>query len=177
MRAVQVEGQARTIAKRSVAVSHIDIIPACRTNASILFTGSTANAESVARDIHNESGWRHGPFVVIDCRMRESELSGILSWTLCDELRSADSAEPMPCRSQNGTVFLRDVDALSPVAQLAVFEWLQQLRSPVKPSPRCRVMASSAGSLVPRGLGGSFHDGLYYRLNAIHIKLGPTPES
>jgi DNA-binding NtrC family response regulator len=177
MHAAHVQRQVTTTTEAPAVPSPSDLISACRSNAAILFTGATAVAESVARDIHTASGWRQGPFVVVDCRIRESELIAKLAWLLSDELASRDYTEATPRRSQNGIVFLRDVDHLSPLAQGHVYEWLAALRSPGKPNPRCRVMASTTRPLLPRSLGGTFHDGLYYRLNVIQIKLDANSDN
>lgn len=171
MHAAQAQRQVTTTTEAPAVPSPSDLIPACRSSAAILFTGAPAVAESVARDIHTASGWRQGAFTVVDCSSRESELMAKLSRLLSDELASRDCTEATPRRSQDGIVFLRDVDQLSPVAQGHVYEWLAALRAPGKPTPRCRVISSTTRPLLPRSLGGTFHDGLYYRLNVIQIKL------
>ena len=59
-----------TSSRGAGASADIDVIAACRSDAPVLFTGVGEAAESMARDIHESSGWRYGPFVVIDCSKR-----------------------------------------------------------------------------------------------------------
>ena len=162
MHGLYVERQSERATGWSVRRTDVDLVAACQSDAAILFTGAGAVAESIARRIHNASGWRHGAFVVVECGMRARDLGGRLGWLLSDNLI--------------GIVFLRDIEKLSPVAQAELDEWLLQARAPGKTGPRCRVMASTAAPLVPDCLGGTFNDRLYYRLNLIRVDIGPPPE-
>lgn len=157
MHGIYVEGQSEQATVWSVRRTDVDLVAACQSDAAILFTGARAAAESIARRIHASSGWRHGPFVVVDCGVREGDLLG---WLLSDELV--------------GIVFLRDIEKLSSLAQRGLDEWLMQVRAPGKTG--CRVMASTSAPLVPSCLGGTFNDRLYYRLNLIRVDIGPPPE-
>jgi len=161
MHGIYVETDSEPATGWSVRRTDIDLVAACQSDAAILFTGAGAAAESIARRIHGASGWRHGAFMVVECGMRERDLGGRLVW-LSEEL--------------SGIVFLRDIERLSSGAQAELDEWLLQVRAAGQPGPRCRVMASTAAPLVPRCLGGTFNDRLYYRLNLIRVDIGPPPE-
>ena len=164
MQGFYVEGPTEPATKWSVRRTDMDLVAACQSDAAILFTGAGAAAESIARRIHTASGWRHGAFVVVECGTRERDLGGRLGWLLSDD-------------DLIGIVFLRDIEKLSSVAQAELDEWLLRVRAPGKTGrPRCRVMASTAAPLVPRSLGGTFNDRLYYRLNLIRVDIGPPPE-
>ena len=148
-----------------------DIAAASRTDAPVLFTGAPDAAEAVARQIHKSSGWRFGPFVVVDCSQPERELEAQLASLLAEAVREHEFTMPAARRSQDGVLFLREVGDLSPSAQANVSEWLAHLRATGRPGRRRRVMASSATPLIPQGLGGSFNDWLFYRLNLFHIQV------
>ncbi len=153
------------------ACGDIDIIAACRSDAPVLFTGAADTAESIARDIHEASGWRYGPFVVIDCSKREREVDALLRWVSSQDADADVSREPAARRSEEGAVFFREIGKLSPCAQATLDEWLERPRPCGKRGPRRRVMASNATPLCPQSRGGTFDDRLYYRLNVIHIQL------
>ena len=155
----------------------IDLVAACRTDATILFTGSPQIAEGIAREIHQSSGWSHGPFVVVDCAANDGDLSALLTWLVPDDVPTSEDGTPGALPSQAGVVFLRRVDELSPSAQQLVAEWLGRVRPSGKVGPRRRVMASSREPLLPRVLNGTFDDRLYYRLTVIHIALDTMQES
>lgn len=163
--------------KPHVPEADVDLAAACRTEATILFTGMPELAESIARDIHSSSGWRQGPFVVVDCAMDERELDTLLTRLLCDPPLFDGPRTPDALPSQYGVVFLRGVDQLSLAAQAKLADWLTHVRVSGKVGPRRRVMASSREPLLTRVLGGTFDDRLYYRLGVIHIPLGAVRES
>ena len=158
-------------AERQGAGSGPDVITACRTDVPVLLTGASEIAESVARDIHETSGWREGPFVVVDCSMPGRQLDALLTWLVSEDFYTRDAPEPAPRRTQSGVIFLREVDKLSPSAQTRVAEWLEQLKTSGRARARRRVISSSPRPLVPRGFGGTFDDRLFYRLNLIHIHV------
>jgi DNA-binding NtrC family response regulator len=171
MHAIPDEEHVADRGRRSGASPKIDFGSACLTDAPVLLTGAADVAESVARDIHESSGWRHGPFVIVDCSNRDRELDALLTRLLSDDVSVPEGASPAARPSQSGVVFLRDVAKLSSSAQARVADWLAQVRLSGKLGPRLRVIANSITPLIPRSLGGTFNDCLYYRLNVIHIQV------
>jgi DNA-binding NtrC family response regulator len=156
--------------RRGSHTPKLNLIAACQSSASILFSGAPDAAEAAAREIHRMSGWRSGPFVVIDCEMELEDIDALLAWLFVEELRDEPDASPRP--SQYGVVFLRDIHHLPAAAQAKLAEYLWRQRSSSSAGPRRRVIASSSVRLIPRVLGGSFNDELYYRLTPIHIVIG-----
>ena len=151
-----------------------DWISACRTNAAILFTGPADAAERMAREIHQWSGWRSGPFIVVDGGMAEPQLETMLTWLFVDAARDGSDVSTRP--RQFGVVFLRDVGKLSPGVQAKLTEYLWRQRLPHNPGPRRRIIASTETPVLPRALGGTVVDELYYRLTSIHMVInGPSP--
>src|SRR3569832_2057705 len=59
-------------------VSEVDLAHAVRSDACVLFTGDEDTAETLARRLHDLSGWRQGPFVPVDCRMPAGSLESHL---------------------------------------------------------------------------------------------------
>lgn len=148
-----------------------DMTGATRSAACVLFTGGRT-ARSLAERIHWESGWGWGPFQVIDCAAPADVLDRLLFAPLEGDLWPADSQVPVLRLLQPGTIFLQDVNRLSPGAQARLRDLLELAASDANGRrSRRRIMASTAESLFPRVLEGSFDGTLFYRLNAIHFVL------
>jgi hypothetical protein len=71
-------------------------------------------------------------------------------------------------RAGNGIVFLREVQVLSPSNQRLLDELIGSHRDA---ADRPRLIASSSLSLYERTQAGLFEDALFYKLNAVHLKL------
>jgi len=151
-------------------VSTFDIVSASRSDAPVLLTGRAQDAEALAREIHSLSGWRHGRFVVLDCAsLAEDELIGVLQRLLFPE--PYPSGRPEPRLRQDGTLLLRNVERLPLRAQRIVSDWLETgSASTVRRAGR-RLMATASSSLLPAVLAGRFDEGVYYRLNVLHLIL------
>jgi len=176
MNAPYVAEQLKRTTQGEATDTDMDLVAACRTDATILFTGVSDVAESIARAIHESSGWRSGPFIVVDCTRQDPDLdallTSLLSWDSGVELRKIRA---LP--SQQGIVFFRGVEKLSLSAQIMVADWLARVRPSGKLGPRRRVIASTREALLPRVIAGTFDDRLYYRLSVIHISLESAKES
>lgn len=155
---------------RGSALSDLDLSSAVRTDACVLLTGQEDAVRSLAYQIHSLSGWRHGPFTIVDCASRgdtvEIELFGLLSDT-----GSPAGAEPYPRLAQAGTVLLHDVGRLPPNVQARIADRLVTLSEKRRAGSPRRLMASTSEPLLPRVLDGTFDDRLFYRLNVIHFVL------
>lgn len=152
-----------------------DIAYAARTDACILLTGAKTAARALARRIHNMSGWRHGPFVVVDCGWPEGLLDARLFDPLTSNGISMSDTGPQPRRAQAGTIFLQDVDRLETALQARLADQLTELRVVgQRGRSRWRFIASTSEFLLQQVRDGSFDDRLYYRLNVIHIVLPAT---
>jgi DNA-binding NtrC family response regulator len=151
-----------------------DIVSASRSDAPVLLTGDAHEAETVARQIHGLSGWRHGAFIVLECGLPEAELVAALRRLLFFDIDAA-SGHPEARLRQNGTVLLRNVEKLSLTAQNVVGDWLESSRSDRERRAGRRLMASTSSSLLPAVLAGNFDAGVYYRLNVLHLVLPRDP--
>jgi DNA-binding NtrC family response regulator len=146
-----------------------EVFGATQTDACVLFTGKTEAAKSLAQGIHKLSGWRHGPFVSVDCSWSEATLESRLFGALLDDDTSPSGLQPG--YSQQRTLFLQEIGRLSPTSQARLADHLTELRTQGGRRVRWRVMASSPETLLDRVNAGTFNDRLYYRLNVIHLIL------
>jgi hypothetical protein len=60
---------------------------------------------------------------------------------------------------------LRDVDELDADGQLLLFDWLERAER--------QIVSTVSFPLLPLVDAGAFHQGLYYRLNTVSIRLVP----
>ncbi len=151
------------------ALSDFDLATAVRSDACVLFTGRKDTAESAAYLIHSLSGWRRGPFTVVDCGWPESVVESLLFGPAA-ESEPPTPAEPYPRMAQAGTILLQDVGRLGSAMQSKLADLPLRSRGPGRPGQsRRRLMASTCEPLLPRVLDGTFDDRLFYRLNVIQV--------
>ena len=153
------------------ALSSLDLRTAVQSDACVLLTGDEDAVQAAAHRIHSLSGWRHGPFTIVDCgwpeAMVESELFGAFA-----DIEPPTPTEPYPRLAQSGTVLLQNVGRLGPAMQSKVADLLTRVRgSRRRGQSRRRLMASTSEPLLPRVLEGTFDDRLFYRLNLIHLVI------
>ncbi len=152
-------------------LSDFDLATAVQSDACVLLTGKKDAVESAAYLIHSLSGWRGGPFTVVDCGLPESVVESLVLGTAA-EAEPATPGEPYPRMAQAGTILLRDVGRLGPAMQskLADLPLHSKGRERPRQSQR-RLMASTCEPLLPRVLDGTFDDRLFYRLNVIQVRV------
>ena len=148
-----------------------DIHLAVRSAAPVLLTGSAPATQALAYRIHSSSGWRHGPFLTINCASSDAGLEQSLFEALFPSDLRSSQARPILQLAQPGSVFLREVGHLSRPVQLRLAECLGEVAGTTRTPGRAarRVIASTTEPLLPRVDMGSFDDRLYYRLNVIHL--------
>jgi two-component system response regulator GlrR len=135
------------------------------TDTTVLLTGESGTGKEVlARAIHSFSVRSDAPFVVIDC--------GLLT-----EESGADRLKVALQNASGGTIFLRNVDALPELLQLDLAEALPPARHadaegrPVKPV--VRLIVTSDRRLDELVVVQQFPEGLFDRLNGLHLDLPP----
>jgi DNA-binding NtrC family response regulator len=153
-------------------VSDLELAGAAQTDACVLVTGRRDAAQNVAYRIHCLSGWRHGPFMVVDCGWPDAVLEERLFAVWPGTGTPHAEERPHARRAQAGTVLLQEVGRLSPSLQVRLADRLEDLRGyKGYGRSRLRLMASSSESLERRVAEGTFDDRLFYRLNVIHVIL------
>ena len=151
-----------------------------RTDFMVLLEGeSGVGKELVARQIHEHSARRSGPFVAVNCAalvdtLVEAELFGIEERTATGVRGRRGKFE----QAEGGTLFLDEVADLSPAAQAKLLRALQDLaiervggHSPHRVD--VRIVAATNRGLAGLVAGRQFRLDLFYRLSGVDI-LVPT---
>ncbi|NUO83099.1 sigma-54-dependent Fis family transcriptional regulator [candidate division KSB1 bacterium] len=152
--------------------------------ATVLITGETGTGkELVARAIHYLSPRAAFPFVPANCgrlqdTLLEDELFGHERGAFTDAHTRRDG---LIAHAEQGTLFLDEVEALSPKAQVVLLRVLQEKRILALGSSReqeadVRIIAATNAPLAQMVQAGSFRADLYYRLCVFLINLPPLRE-
>ena len=150
------------------------------TDFAVFIEGETGSGkELVARQVHDLSVRRNGPFVAVNCAaivdtLLESELFGI-------EERIATGVRARRGKFEHaheGTLFLDEVADLSPAAQAKLLRAIQEMsieRVGGTASRRVdvRVIAATNQRLSELVAQGRFRLDLFYRLNCVEIAVPP----
>ncbi|MGH9254464.1 MAG: sigma-54-dependent transcriptional regulator [Vicinamibacterales bacterium] len=129
----------------------------------------------LAKLIHRRSVRSHAPFVSVRCADSESELEPRL---FGHRYHAAGALE----RADGGTVFLEDVDALSPGVQARLMRFvatghLQPAGTkPVGRQTNVRLVCATRTPLVENLATGVFSRELYYLLNTMYLSIPPLRE-
>ncbi|MGH9313095.1 MAG: sigma 54-interacting transcriptional regulator, partial [Vicinamibacterales bacterium] len=150
------------------------------TDFTVLVEGeSGAGKELVARQLHEQSRRRRGPFVAVNCAalvetLLEAELFGIEERTATGVRGRRGKFE----HADGGTLFLDEVSDLSLSAQAKLLRVLQDLAvervggsGPRRVDVRVVVATNRGLSLLVET--GRFRVDLYYRLNGVEVHVPP----
>lgn len=149
------------------------------TDARVLITGGNGSGkELVARQLHEKSNRKNGPFVEVNCAAIPSEL--IESELFGHEKGAFTSAVKQRIgkfeSSENGTLFLDEIGDMSLSAQAKVLRALQENRitrvggeKDIKVN--VRILAATNKDLRKEIQNGNFREDLYHRLSVILIHV------
>jgi two-component system, NtrC family, nitrogen regulation response regulator NtrX len=157
---------------------------AAPTNGRVLIYGENGTGkELVARNIHQMSRRRGGPFVEVNCAaipedLIESELFGHVRGAFTGAVADRRGKFEL---AHGGTIFLDEIGDMSLKTQAKVLRVLQeQIMEPVGGSNRikvdARVLAATNKDLPAEIRGGRFREDLYFRLNVVPIFVPPLRE-
>jgi two-component system response regulator AtoC len=148
----------RTIAN----VAHIDI--------PILLVGESGSGkEIVALEIHRRSRHADEPFTKWGC-------SGLSPEFLKARMQSSE-AMTGAALSRNGTLFLDEIGILDRASQDRLVHLLPDTsRISLEKPMDARVISSTTKNLDEEIRAGRFHEGLYYRVNGVCLKIPPLRE-
>jgi NtrC-family two-component system response regulator AlgB len=148
---------------------------------TILIEGESGTGkELLARLIHRRSARAERPFVTVNCAalphsLLESELfghvRGAFTGAVKDRRGRFESAD-------GGTVFLDEIGELEPPTQAKLLRFLQsrefeRLGESITRRVDVRVVAATNKNLEEAVRTGSFREDLFYRMNAVRLKLPP----
>jgi two-component system, NtrC family, response regulator AlgB len=157
---------------------------AATSEAIVLLTGETGVGKNVlARQIHEWSPRRKGPFATLKCAtvsesLLESELFG------CEANSLNPHAEPKAGRleaANGGTLFLDEVGDLSLNLQTKVLRFLEDGSferggDDLTTTVDTRIIVASNRDLTKKVSAGEFRSDLYYRLNVVSLHVPPLRE-
>ena len=155
-----------------------------RLHAPVLIEGETGTGkELAARAMHYGGILRDKPFVPVNCGafpegLIESELFGHIKGTFTDA--RADLPGLVETAS-GGSLFLDEIDTLTPKAQVALLRFLQDGRyrpigSRVERKVDVRILAATNANLDQLAESGNFRSDLLYRLRILTLKMPPLRE-
>jgi transcriptional regulator with GAF, ATPase, and Fis domain len=149
-----------------------------------LITGETGTGkEMVARALHNASGRKSKPFVVLDCGSIPREL---IESTLFGHEKGSFTgavAQHVGCFEQatGGTIFLDEIGELDIMLQPKLLRVLEQREIKRVGGDRTikvdvRVLAATNRDLREEVNKSTFREDLYFRLSVVHVELPPLRE-
>jgi two-component system, NtrC family, response regulator GlrR len=155
-----------------------------RCDASVLIEGETGTGKELAARAIHYGGDRHArPFIPVNCgaipdALVENELFGHRRGAYTD---ASTEQNGLIAHAHQGTLFLDEVDALTPKAQVALLRFLQDLQ--YRPlggveaqSANVRIIAASNADLAKLTEQGAFRQDLLYRLKIMHVMMPPLRE-
>lgn len=149
--------------------------------APVLIAGERGTGKTLlARTLHYQSPRRNGPFLEVCCGRKEESLLGAELFGR----RSGGRAEPAPdhpgkiALARGGTLFLDDVDALSPGLQAKLLRLLQDgvcepLGTALAFPTDVRLVLGTCEDLDALVEQGQFRPDLFYRIGVVSLNLPP----
>ena len=155
-------------------ISHSDLT-------ALIIGESGTGKELLAQSIHNLSSRNRFPFVAVNCaampeNLLESELFGYEGGTFTGALKEGKTG--LFEQANNGTIFLDELADMPYMLQAKLLRVLQERQIMRLGSQRVlnvniRVIAATNKDLRQHMLAGHFRKDLYYRLNAVTLKVPP----
>ncbi len=184
----QVEGQytfADILSRSHRMMDIFAILPeVAESDSTVLIEGESGTGkELLARAIHNLSGRRKKPMVVVNCgalpdTLLESELFGYKAGAFTDAKKDKPGRF---ARAEGGTLFLDEIGDISAALQVRLLRVLQEkvyepLGSTQPVRANVRIITATNRDLNGEVKKGRFRQDLYFRINVIPIALPPLRE-
>lgn len=152
-----------------------------KADTSVLISGETGTGkELVARELHNRSIRRTGPFIAINCAampetLLESELFGHVRGAFTD---ARNDRTGLLVQANGGTLFLDEIGAMPVGLQPKVLRALQErkvrpLGSNSEVEFDVRIISASNVDLETAVDEGRFRQDLFFRINVFYIEVPP----
>lgn len=156
-----------------------------KVNSTVLIYGETGTGKEIfAQSIHNASGRRQGPFVVVNCaalpeNLLESELFGYVEGAFTGAARGGKVG--LFELAHQGTIFLDEISEVSPPLQGRLLRVLQEREIMRVGDGRVipvnvRVIAATNRNLRNLMEKGLFREDLYYRVDILQLVIPPLRE-
>ena len=153
-------------------------------DATVLIQGESGTGkELVAKAVHSQSPRQHKSFVAINCAavpetLLESELFGYEKGAFTG---AGTSHKGYFEQAHNGTLFLDEISEIRPAVQVKLLRVLQERKIRPLGSTRevaidIRIVSATNTDLQQAMRNKAFREDLFFRLNAIVIKLPPLRE-
>ena len=151
---------------------------------TVMLQGETGvGKELLAREIHEQSSWRDGPFVDVNCstfqeNLLESELFGHAQYAFTDAKRPKKGLMEL---ANGGTLFLDEIGEMSPALQAKLLRALElkrfrRLGGVGDVHVDTRIVAATNRDLKAMVEQGRFREDLFYRLDGIRLVVPPLRE-
>lgn len=154
-------------------------------NSTVLLLGESGSGKGhMAKYIHNQSPYKEGPFITVNCasipsELMEAEMFGYSkgAFTGANVKGNIGLIE----LANEGTLFLDEIAELSPRMQAKLLQVLHENQY-FKVGGReiqnlnCRVIAATNRNLQEMIKKGTFREDLYYRLNIFELTIPPLRE-
>ncbi|KLI97930.1 sigma-54 dependent transcriptional regulator [Luteimonas sp. FCS-9] len=159
-------------------------VQVARSELPVLVTGPNgAGKEKIAEIIHANSAVRDGPFVALNCgalpaELIEAELFGADAGAYTGANRAREGKFEA---ADGGTLFLDEIGNLPLAGQMKLLRVLEtgrfeRLGSNRERQVRVRVVSATNADLPTSIADGRFREDLYYRLNAIELRVPALAE-
>jgi DNA-binding NtrC family response regulator len=147
----------------------------------VLVTGESGTGkELVAREVHESSPRREGPFVPVNCAalaegVLESELFGHEKGSFTGAAATRRGKFEL---ASGGTLFLDEIGEIAPSVQVKLLRFLQEkeierVGGEERIKVDARVVAATNRDLEAEIKAGRFREDLFYRLNVVRIAVPP----
>ena len=155
-----------------------------RSDLPVLITGPNgAGKEKFAEIVHANSPVKHGPFVALNCgalpgELIEAELFGAEAGAYTGATRAREGKFEA---ADGGTLFLDEIGTLSPAGQVKLLRVLEtgrfeRLGGNRERSVRVRVVSATNADLPLMIASAQFRQDLFYRLNAVEVRVPALAE-
>jgi len=178
-------GAGELVTRSAAMKSVIDLaLQVASSNIAVLIEGESGTGkELLATLIHRNSGREERPFVTVNCgalaeTLLESELFGHVKGAFTGAVRDRQGRFEA---ADGGTVFLDEIGEIPQATQVKLLRFLQskefeRVGESTTLKVDVRVIAATNRDLEEAVRAGAFREDLFYRINAVRLKLPPLRE-